>query len=170
MQVEPAVQVVQPVQPMPPHCPHFGAAQALGPAAEEVALVDVAMVVGGGAAVVLDFTGMVEVALAVELGADPVDPPAAAPHPTRLELMAMSSYQKVLASPPSKGVSLHICRRADLLTGLPAKVNARDLGFVCSAGPTVGVGVGDAWANSEARNSIAVQPSLNGAVRTEMVL
>ena len=53
---------------------------------------------------------------------------------------------------------------------LPAEVHARDLGHELAPSPTIGVGVGDAWADGEASDGGAVEPGLDGAVGAQVVL
>lgn len=105
MQVE-LRQHVGPVQLVPPHCPHF-AAQFPVPAVEVVAAFVVEAVVEAVVAVVLTDVVNVdnpvveafEVVVLEEADTLEGEPPPPE-HPTRLELMATSSYQKVFTSPP----------------------------------------------------------------------
>lgn len=111
----PVAQTVPPVQFFPPHCPYSGTVPppaadvlALGALEAEDDFTVVTNVVPGAVEFVPDVAAAevadADVAGAVTAGADEVDPDegdAAPPsHPTRVEPTAISSYQKVLTSPP----------------------------------------------------------------------
>lgn len=54
--------------------------------------------------------------------------------------------------------------------GLPAKVNARDLGNVRAPRPLRSIGIGSVRSDRQTGNGIAVQPRLNGAVGANVPL